>query len=207
MKQKVPGFKVIYDYENRKGAPTIRIGKYIVDNDLDINIDGRPLPLSVDPPWLLESLKDALASYQLGNFTGLEVIYSSKYKVQTVNGVAGYRGYYYAKIEITTLNGKGWYTPVNTDVVYYRPLPVMKPKNFYSPKYTINDALSSKKDNRATIVWLPDVVTDSEGRGSVSFYTSDIPGRYSISLEGSDMKGAFGSSRNKIIVKGESGNK
>jgi hypothetical protein len=202
LKQKVPGFRVIYDYENMKGNPTIRVGKYVVVVGLDINIDGRPLELSAEPSWSVEGLKDALADYQLANIKGVEVIYSRKYTVQTVNGGVGYREYDFAKIEITTLNGKGWYRPVNNDVVYYRPLPIMRPQQFYSPKYTTPVGTKDlQSDNRSTIFWEPNVLTDSEGRAKVSFYTSDVLGGYTISLEGSDMKGAFGSGRKGVIVK------
>lgn len=202
LKQKVPGFRVIYDYENMKGNPTIRVGKYVVIVGLDINIDGRPLDLSADPSWSVEGLKDALAEYQLANIRGVEVIYSRKYTVQSVNGAVGHREYDFAKIEITTLNGKGWYRPVNNDVVYYRPLPIMHPQQFYSPKYTTTvNPKDSQSDNRSTIFWEPNVLTDSDGRAKVSFYTSDVLGGYTISLEGSDMKGAFGSGRKGVIVK------
>ncbi|WP_214226696.1 carboxypeptidase-like regulatory domain-containing protein [Pedobacter sp. B4-66] len=204
LKQKVPGFRLIYDYENLKGDPAIRVGKYVVVVGLDINIDGRPLELSAEPSWSVEGLKDALAEYQLANIRGVEVIYSRKYTVGTVDGAVGYREYDFAKIEITTLNGKGWYRPVNNDVVYYRPLPIMRPQQFYSPKYTTPVSVKdSQSDSRSTIFWEPNVITDSEGRAKVSFYTSDVLGGYTISLEGSDMKGAFGSGRKGVIVKEE----
>ncbi|MES2829434.1 MAG: carboxypeptidase regulatory-like domain-containing protein [Bacteroidota bacterium] len=199
LKQKVPGFKVIYDYENRKGMPTIRIGKYLL-LDGDINIDGRQLQLSVDKDWAVEDLKDALAQYNMANFVGIEVIYSKKFTAQTVNGVAGYKDHEFAKIEITTLNGKGWYVPVNPDVVYYRPLPVMQAKQFYSPKYLTSGSGDAATDLRPTIFWGPNVITDVDGKAKVSFYTSDVGGTYSVGLEGTDSKGGFGSARKKIAV-------
>jgi hypothetical protein len=201
LKQKIPGFKVIYDYENMKGHPTIRIGKYVVTSAADINIDGRPLPLPMEHWWLVDELKDALASYQIANVKGLEVIYSRKYTVKTVNGMPGYRGYHFAKIEVTTLNGTGWYIPVNTDVVYHRPLPILQAKKFYSPKYVTAGSTDAQTDNRSTIFWEPNVVTDAQGKAKVSFFTSDAVGGYTISLEGSDMRGSFGTGRKKLIVK------
>jgi hypothetical protein len=210
LKQRVPGFKVIYDYENMKGAATMRVGKYVVDG-MDINIDGRPLQLSIDGFATTEKVTAALAEYVLANMTGLEVIYSRKFTVQTVNvwnlehdriiPQIGFRDYDFAKIEITTLNGKGWYRPLNPDVVYYRPLPILSAKEFYSPKYTVDASKDQQVDNRSTIFWEPSVITDNEGKAKVSFYSSDAIGTYTISVEGSDMKGSFGSGRKKIVVK------
>ncbi|MGY4386296.1 hypothetical protein ACVWYN_003347 [Pedobacter sp. UYP24] len=198
LKQKVPGFKVIYDYENSKGAPTIRIGKYVVSSG-DINIDGRPLQLRVDHDWLVDDLKDGLGEYTLANIKGIEVIYSRKFTVQTVDNSPGYRDYNFAKIEITTLNGKGWYVPVHNDVVYYRPLPGVTQKQFYSPKYTVNSP-KGQDDYRSTIFWEPNIITDANGKATVSFYTSDSTGAYTISFEGTDMKGGLGSARKGIVV-------
>jgi hypothetical protein len=213
MKQKVPGFKVIYDYENMKGEPTIRIGKYVVTGR-DITIDTGPLDLSIDGAATVEKLKDALADYQLGNIRGVEVIYSKKFTAQTVNvwnaehtesyPEPGYRKdepFDYAKVAITTVNGKGWYRPLNPDVVYYRPLPILTSKEFYSPKYKVAASKDTQIDNRSTIYWEPTVITDDEGKAKVSFYSSDATGSYTISLEGSDMKGSFGTGRKKIVVK------
>ncbi|MHA4895732.1 carboxypeptidase-like regulatory domain-containing protein [Pedobacter sp. PWIIR3] len=201
LKLKVPGFKVIYDYENkiRAGSPTIRIGKYLL-LDGDINIDGRPLQLSVDKDWSVDDLKDAIAQYNMATFKGIEIIYSKKFTAQTVDGVAGYKEWEFAKIEITTANGKGWYVPLHNDVVYYRPLPVMSQQQFYTPKYTVASTDKGQEDYRSTIFWEPNIMTDAEGKAKVSFYTSDATAGYSISFEGSDMKGAFGSARKKIAA-------
>ena len=204
------GFRVIYDYENMRGRATIRVGKYVV-SETDINIDGRPLQLAIDGYPTIEKVKEALAEYVLGNIIGLEVIYSRKFTVGTVYAwtlehdkvipQVGYRDYDFAKIEITTLNGRGWYRPRNADVVYYRPLPILSPKEFYSPKYTIPLSKDAPIDNRSTIFWEPALLTDNEGKAKVSFYSSDAIGSYTISVEGSDMRGSFGTLRKKIAVK------
>lgn len=213
LKQRVPGFKVIYDYENRKGAPTIRVGKYVIE-DRDITIDTGPLQMYIDGVLTVEKYKAALSEYVLGNIIGVEVIYSKKYTVGSVlvwnaehtdsyiepayNRKA--EPYDFAKIAITTLNGRGYFKPLAPDVVYYRPLPIVSPKEFYTPKYTISTK-PTEIDNRSTIFWEPNVITDNEGKAKVSFYSSDAIGTYNISVEGSDMKGSFGTGRGKIVVK------
>jgi hypothetical protein len=210
LKQKVTGFRVIYDYENMRGRATLRVGKYVV-SETDINIDGRPLQLAIDGYPTIEKVKDALAEYVLGSIIGLEVIYSRKFTVGTVYAwtlehdkvipQVGFRDYDFAKIEITTLNGRGWYRPKNADVVYYRPLPILSAKEFYSPKYIIPLSKDAPIDNRSTIFWEPALLTDNEGKAKVSFYSSDAIGSYTISVEGSDMRGSFGTLRKKIAVK------
>ncbi|NNU34368.1 hypothetical protein HK413_09860 [Mucilaginibacter sp. S1162] len=44
----------------------------------------------------------------------------------------------FASIDITTKNGNGWFKNLAPSVVTYRPLPVMRPMQFYSPKYNVD---------------------------------------------------------------------
>lgn len=211
LKQRVPGFKVIYDYEYMKGRSTIRVGKYVLE-DRDITIDTRPFQIQIDGDTTVEKLTDAIAEYQLGNIKGVEVIYSKKFTNQSATvwntehtGTyvePGYRAkpYEYAKIAITTTDGRGWYKPLNPDIVYYRPLPLQAKKEFYSPKYIISTSKTGNIDSRSTIFWEPNIITDKEGKAKISFYSSDKIGNYSITLEGSDMKGLFGSGKLKINI-------
>jgi hypothetical protein len=65
------------------------------------------------------------------------------------------------------------------------PLGYQVPVEFYSPKYDTPEALNnSTPDLRSTIYWKPNVVTDTGGKVSVSFYTSDSQTTYSAVLEG-----------------------
>ncbi len=105
-----------------------------------------------------------------------------------------------AFIEITTRSGHG---PVidNTPGMYlYKPLPFIVPKQFYSPRYTVKNK-DTIKDYRSTIFWAPYVLTDKEGKATVSFYASDKRGTYTVIVEGTDGNGAIGSQRSKINVK------
>lgn len=66
-----------------------------------------------------------------------------------------------------------------------------KAREFYSPAYQVkNDA--TKPDNRTTIYWKPDIVTDSAGNATVSFYNADGKGNYRVEIEGIDSKGNLG---------------
>lgn len=65
------------------------------------------------------------------------------------------------------------------------PLGYQVPVEFYSPKYDTPEALnSSTPDLRSTIYWKPNLMTDTGGKASVSFYTSDSLTTYSAVVEG-----------------------
>lgn len=106
----------------------------------------------------------------------------------------------FAVIGITTKNRTGYYKNNRPDFVTYRPLPIMYPKEFYSPKYGSNSSDIAEPDFRSTLFWSPNVLTDANGRAKVRFYTSDAAGRYTISMEGIGSNGGIGTLRQKIKV-------
>jgi hypothetical protein len=59
------------------------------------------------------------------------------------------------------------------------------PVPFPSPVYDKKKKnLPENADQRSTIYWNPDILTDKEGKASVSFYTNDVPGKYVITIRG-----------------------
>lgn len=62
-------------------------------------------------------------------------------------------------------------------------------REFYSPDYTDPSQQDETPDNRSTIHWENDIITDEEGKASVSFFTADQPGVYQIVVEGLDTEG------------------
>jgi outer membrane receptor protein involved in Fe transport len=65
-----------------------------------------------------------------------------------------------------------------------------KDQNFYQPpydSYTVREA--NFTDNRATIYWNGEVITDSTGKASVSFYTADLKNDYIVTVQGITEKG------------------
>jgi hypothetical protein len=103
-----------------------------------------------------------------------------------------------AIIDITTKNGNGWFTNRAPSTVTYRPLPVMRPLQFYRPKYNAAPAAAIEPDYRATLHWEPNISTDANGKAKVSFYTSDIAGKYTVTVSGVDVTGGIGDSQIKI---------
>jgi hypothetical protein len=76
-------------------------------------------------------------------------------------------------------------------VYSFTPAGFYKAKEFYSPQYNVADA-SKAPDNRTTIYWNPNVVTDSGGNGAVSFFNADGTGTYRVVIEGIDVNGNLG---------------
>ena len=65
-----------------------------------------------------------------------------------------------------------------------------KEQNFYEPpydSYAVRDA--SFVDNRATIYWNGQVITDDAGKATVSFYTADLKNDYNVTVQGITERG------------------
>src|SRR5688572_26467222 len=65
-----------------------------------------------------------------------------------------------------------------------------KEQNFYEPpydSYAVREA--SFVDNRATIYWNGQVITDDAGKATVSFYTADLKNDYNVTVQGITEKG------------------
>ncbi|MBE9664308.1 carboxypeptidase-like regulatory domain-containing protein [Mucilaginibacter myungsuensis] len=204
LRQKMPGL-ICYGYrfidQSGRRIPLLRWGNFyingapptaIIPPGFDLNIDGNVLSTQAG-----ESDSELLKSVPAAVIKGIEVIYSTKFtnrSVQVGGGLAkpGYRDYQYAKIEITTNNGVGWYRKNSPGRAVYRPLPVMHPKEFYRPKYTAKGSVS-EPDYRSTIHWEPQIYTDFNGKARVTFYTSDLPNNYTIDIQGMTPEGELGS--------------
>jgi hypothetical protein len=67
-------------------------------------------------------------------------------------------------------------------------------RKFYSPQYDTELQLNSHlPDFRDLLYWSPDLRTNEQGKGEISFYSSDIPGKYVIVLQGLTDSGIPGS--------------
>jgi hypothetical protein len=67
-----------------------------------------------------------------------------------------------------------------------------KAREFYSPSYEINRALSNVPDNRTTVFWKPDVTTAADGNASFKYFNADGTGTYRVVVEGIDVNGNIG---------------
>jgi len=164
--------------------------------------------LMTDRPIVLKGVFD---SYPAKDITGIEVMTSSilideyLWKNLTANDLKKFfassmkkqLSIPYAFIEITTRNGVGKFRQVSPGTYSFKPIPFVVAKEFYKPRY-VDKAPNALKDLRSTIHWEPLVITDKDGKATVSFYASDKPNNYMVVMEGSDMKGNIGSIEQKI---------
>ena len=164
-----------------------------------IIIDGTPIYKVVNIQDF-DDFRRYLQSHTAEDIKGIEVIFADRYtaKYETIfrhrPGVICY-------IEITTRSGHGPLMDNTPGVYLYKPLPYSYPKEFYKPKYVLTDTVK-QVDLRSTINWEPNVVTDSTGRATVSFYAATEPSTYSVILEGTDFNGNIGYKLIKVKVIG-----
>jgi hypothetical protein len=157
-------------------------------------------------------IKPFLEHFTANDITGIELMtnrkYASKYdsefedkylssavvfNASAVNNVA--------YLEITTRAKKGPFMQITSGTYLYRALPFSLAKQFYSPKYTVkNKSTAMGTDLRSTIFWEPNVVTDKEGKATISFYSADKASNYTVVLEGTDMGGQLGYKKQIITV-------
>ncbi|RZK80900.1 MAG: carboxypeptidase regulatory-like domain-containing protein, partial [Pedobacter sp.] len=220
LKQKLPGLRIVVD----EGETAVLYNDYLVA----IGIDGGELPIyaPVGFPITVEQLIEQMSQFQIASIVGIEVVYSRKFMGryvrrsisgpdQYISGFVGMNDHDYlsrrasgpnkkerlhAFIEITTKDGKGWHINDNANAVTYRPLPVMHPQEFYSPKYTATSTVA-EPDYRSTLYWSPNIYTDASGRAKVSFHTSDVVGAYNVNVQGTGTNGGLGSANGKIKTK------
>ncbi len=66
-----------------------------------------------------------------------------------------------------------------------------KAQAFYTPKYE-HAADKQTPDNRSTIYWNPNIITDKDGKASFEYYNADTKGTYRVVVEGIDEDGKLG---------------
>lgn len=62
-------------------------------------------------------------------------------------------------------------------------------REFYVPKYDVKS--DSRPDDRTTVFWEPNLVTDKDGKAKISYLNTDMPGTYRIVIEGIDANGSL----------------
>jgi hypothetical protein len=94
----------------------------------------------------------------------------------------------------------GYILDPNATVLDYEGLELQR--EFYSPSYeTEEKATSHLPDFRNVLYWSPVIPMDAQGKGALSFYSSDIPGHYVAVLEGLAPDGTAVSSFLRFEVK------
>jgi hypothetical protein len=71
---------------------------------------------------------------------------------------------------------------------------LQREREFYSPVYNTEEQIKNHlPDVRNVLYWSPNIKTGSDGKTSVTFYTSDIPGKFACVLQGITAGGLAGS--------------
>jgi len=124
---------------------------------------------------------EELTKFNLNNIRGIELVFSNKY----THGLT-------AAMVITTFKGNAITKRFNTiGANSYKPIPTTVAKTFYSPKYQVKPKAFTP-DYRPALYWEPNIVTDKNGKASVSFYTSDTAGGLSFNIQGISFDGQMG---------------
>jgi len=168
----------------------------IIINGIDIT--------SMDPNQSSTFVKDCLDYYSAQDIAGIEVMYNEKhtlaYKVRYDGGKASTGNP--AFIVVTTLSGRNLFTKPVPGAYLYKPLPFTLPKQFYRPRYTVkNNTAAIGTDLRSTIHWEPNMVTDTAGKATISFFSADRPANYTVVIQGTDLNGNIGYKRQKLYWK------
>ncbi|RYZ98821.1 MAG: carboxypeptidase regulatory-like domain-containing protein [Sphingobacteriaceae bacterium] len=172
--------------------------KFVIDGiDLDFYYTGMPARLFY--------IKNYLDYFTAEDVTGIEVLssskYSTKYHVDMARTDNGISHQFFAYIEITTRSKQGPFMKVTPGTYLYKTLPFTLPLQFYSPKYTVkNKTVAMSTDMRSTLHWEPNIMTDKDGKATLSFYSADKPSNYTIFIEGLNSEGEVGYNRQKIKV-------
>jgi len=107
----------------------------------------------------------------------------------------------FAYTYVTTYAGNGKYIKHAPGNYVYKPIPFTAPKEFYKPRYTVkNKTTAIGTDLRSTIHWEPNIITDKDGKATVSFFSADKNATYSVVVEGTDLKGNLGYQKGEITV-------
>ena len=229
LQEKIPGFRE--GFFQLSGSPDFQkvredriFAAFIVD-DIDAatkgNIDqfwyfinGKPVKFIIDGIPLykimtmtlpaITNINDYLNSHSAEDIKGIEVNSSTTYAMRYVpiEWARLVAPSDIAFVEITTRSGNGPGISNTPGTYLYKPLPFSLPKQFYSPRYPVKNK-DTIKDYRSTIFWAPNVLTDKDGKATVSFYAADKKGTYTVIFEGTDGNGTIGSAKSKINIKGK----
>ncbi len=215
LQQKLPGIKVI----ERNFVPMLLLNNCRVN--IVVDAPKAYLPVIMDANPTAQELIDELNEFKIATFKDMEVIFGTPPAIGARLRTAAaaefallsnmQRNYLFAcamtpsviptgitTVYIHTTSGTGWFRNWVPGSVTYRPLPVMYPQQFYSPKYNVPVPLASGADYRSTIFWEPNINTDQNGKARVSFYTSDINGNYTLKIAGTDASGGIGDALIKL---------
>ncbi|GAA3981142.1 carboxypeptidase regulatory-like domain-containing protein [Mucilaginibacter dorajii] len=123
------------------------------------------------------------------NIVDIESVKVLKNNDAAIYGVRGANGV----LLIKTIKNKSM--PINKTMapglITYAPKGFYKARTFYSPAYG-GSTPNAGPDDRRTIYWNPDLVTDKDGSASFDYFNANGKGNYRVVIEGIDENGNLG---------------
>ena len=214
LRQKLPGLTVepYYSWDKPekhyilmwKGRRILRI------TELDGNSDHLTLISSIEKEDVRESwMNESVKAYRM-----IEIMYSEQYtdkffphkpakSFKPGERAALLKAYAEAGITMPNENEpKGVVVRLtfdrSTPSDFYNSLSMISPQKYYQPKYL--PEFAEVKNQRATVHWEPNIVTNKDGKAIISFYATDEVGSYSLNIQGADLIGRFGGKWSSIKV-------
>lgn len=128
----------------------------------------------------------ALNQINPSDVESIEVLKSPSYlSIYGVNAASGI-------LVITTKHSKAVSAGKSPNIKQITVNGFYKARKFYSPDYSKPAQLNSKTpDHRTTIQWIPDIVTNKDGKASINFFNADDKGTYRVTIEGINANGSL----------------
>jgi hypothetical protein len=172
--KKVKVNRILYHYITEGVEPEANMNWYFVkDEAVKIIVDGVSLfkIYSVDGISAFRDIKDYLTSHYAEDVKGIEVSHSAKYAMKYIPMEYGMSisPADIAYVEITTRAGSGPVMPFTPGTYLYKPMAFSLPRQFYQPKYSINNKGAAIGDYGPTIYWQPNVISDNTGNTVIKF--------------------------------------
>ncbi|MHB8206619.1 carboxypeptidase regulatory-like domain-containing protein [Mucilaginibacter sp.] len=161
----------------RNGVPcSTRPSGLLAYPPMTVNLDGIFIP------------SDELESINVNDIASIEVLRDqSFYSIYGSNAGPG------GVIVITSKSGEDHtneiYRQPIPGIVTYSPIGYYKIREFYSPQYDDPKTNQAIADQRSTIYWNPNIITDKSGNASFEYFNAGSKGTYRVIIEGIDIDG------------------
>lgn len=146
-------------------------------------------------------LVDGVPVYDIGKL--LEVSSKEIERIDIFNRRYFYSNYVFDGI-LSFISKRGDHSSLETENGIFRQVyqGYQRRQSFYSPVYNSEELRNSRiPDFRNTLFWEPMITTDSNGKTSTVFYTSDEKGEYTIIVEGLTRDGRKGVASGSFVVR------
>jgi len=144
-----------------------------------------------DPLYLIDNIpvdKSAVSSLNPNDVERIEILKGPSAAIYGSRGANGV---------ISIYTRRGFF--MKKGVLNFQMLGYYHPREFYSPRYGTNfDNLLP--DDRTTLFWAPEVITNSMGQAELIFYSSDTKGTFEVVIEGISDEGIAGEGHTSFEV-------